>query len=151
RKGAEVNPLLLVKLLSPRAWAVAGVALVLAFAGLQSARLAHAKADQRDPRTHGLWRDEARIAREAAARSAAALAQAQAESSDLKTALAEQNADVARTAEAGRRASAAADAALAMQRRAAESAEASARQVLASRPQGEPCAAADRIILGSLP
>jgi hypothetical protein len=138
-------------LADPRLLAGLGFAALLAFAGVQTARLGHAKADLAaaraalvDPATHASWRAEAladaqnlATARQNVAAVSAALDSQQAAVKALEarsaadTAAADQG---ARAADA-RAAAAAADAA----------------RVMARAAGPDPCKAADDLILGSLP
>lgn len=144
-------PPLLTALLTNRwSWAALGLAAALAFAGLQTERLAHAKADQRDPATHELWKDEARAAADALSGARTDLATCQGGLSRLQGALDDQNRALAAWKAQSDADSAAATGAARGALAAARSAQAAAGRVLASRGGADACASADALILRSL-
>jgi hypothetical protein len=149
-----MNPAMILAAFSPRLWlglgAAAAAALVLAFAGVQSLRvahikgqLAHARAAQIDPASGAAWKGEALGARRD-------LADCRANAGRLQGAIDRQNAAVRAMGEAGARAAAAAQ--LAIDRARAEGAgeRATAAAILAARQGARSCADADALILRSL-
>jgi hypothetical protein len=137
-------PTSLIALLSgPKTWAVMGACLVLALAGLQTVRLAHAKADLAgaraalvDPVTRKTWVAEARAASTNLSQATAALA-------------AQSTAIAGLRADSDRRLSAA-GAALRVAEQAARGAGDRAAAALAARSGPDGCKSADALILGSL-
>lgn len=127
-----------------------GLALVLALAGVQTARLAHAKSDLAsareaavDPTTHRSWQVEAKAA-------ATALATCQANLGQLDGALADQSSAVTALKDQGAAATAAAQAALARVQDQAKSAATRAAAVLSASTSAPGCSDADALILRSL-
>ena len=135
---------------SGRAWIALGAAALVGLAGLQSARLAHAKADlaaaraaQLDPATRQSWRVEAQAAAADLGACKAALGRLDSALTDQSTAL-----DVLKQEDAA--ASAAAQAALAHAQGQAKTAADRAASILSARPSASACADADALILKSL-
>ena len=144
-------PALLTALLINRwSWAALGLAAALGFAGLQTARLEHAKAALRDPATRGLWKDEARAAADALSGARADLATCRGGLSRLQGALDVQNRALAVWKAQSDADSAAAAGAARGALAAARSARAAAAKVLTSRSGADACASADGLILQSL-
>lgn len=146
-------PTILLSLLANRqVWGWLGLAGLLALAGVQTARVSHAKADLAvaraaalDPATHRAWRDEAQAA-------AAGLASCQANQDRLDEALTTQSAAVSRLGAQGQAATAAAQAAADQAKTALAQAAARAAALLAAQPKSHTCSGddADALILKSL-
>jgi hypothetical protein len=144
-------PAFLLSLLGSRqAWGAAGLGLLLAFAGVQTARLAHAKSDLTaareaavDPATRRSWQAEAKAA-------ATALATCQTNLGQLDGALAGQSSAVAALKDQGAAATAAAQAALTRAQDQARAAATRAAAVLSASPSAPGCSDADALILKSL-
>ncbi len=144
-------PTFLLSLLANRqVWTGLGLAALLGFAGLQTARLAHAKTDLSaartaliDPATRLSWQAKAVAA-------AAALETCHASLGQLNTSLADQAAAVAAMKSDGDAASATARRAVQKAQDQAKDDDARAGALLAARPGAPSCSAADALILGSL-
>ena len=142
---------LLLNLFSPqRAWGALGAAALVGLAGVQTARLAHAKSDlaaartaQIDPSTRRPWQAEAKAA-------AADLASCQAGLGRLDGALASQSAALTALKSEEAAASAAAQQALVRAQGQAKSAAGRAAAILSARPSSPACADTDALILRSL-
>lgn len=153
-----MNPLDLLRLLSPKVWAAGGLALLLAFAGCQTVRLNHAKADQLDktaclkgqPCKPVKWKAEVISLRQELSAKEQKLGQCEAGLTMLGATIERQNASVAALGAASREASARSTAALAAQRSATATAKQQALQILAAHPGPDACKSADELILGSL-
>ncbi|MDR3513880.1 MAG: hypothetical protein P4L73_19755 [Caulobacteraceae bacterium] len=141
---------LLSALLDPKVWVGLAFAAVLAFGGVQTGRLNHAKGDLAsaraaliDPATKKTWRDEAVKAADDLASCHISLSSANAAlgHADAATAALKAESD-RRTADAASRLAAADKAALAGQRR--------ITAVLAAKAGADACKSADALILGSV-
>ena len=142
--------MLLSWLARPRALGLIGLAGLVAALGVQSARLAHCKADlaaaraaQVDPATRQTWRAERQA-------DVVVLRADQANLAALTSALDAQNRAVADLRAQGAADTARADAALARAHAGASAVSEAAARILAIRPDGAPCQGADQLILNSL-
>lgn len=125
------------------------VGLVIAV-GVQSGRLNHAKADQHDPTSHRLWRDEAKdLARQRDALQSQAAADA-VSISNLKASVSQQNQAITELARAGDEQTARANLALRSAKAQTQAAKARVSEILAAKAGADQCKSADEIILGSV-
>lgn len=129
--------------------AIAFVAL-LAFAGVQSARLDNAKRDQLNPATGQRWKAEAQRDAKALGKLRPELAGCTAQRDGLRDKLRVQNAAVDQLRRDGEARARAAAAAIASAEKGRTAAERRAAQILAARPGADVCASAADLIDQSL-
>jgi hypothetical protein len=143
-------PTLLKLATDPLAWCGVAIVGALAFAGVQTMRLDHAKADQIDPATHKPWKGEEQRDGPLLAIANADLITCRSNEGVLSGSLDAQNAAVARLKAAGDARIASASAGVAKAQGLSVAADQKAVAILNHKAAGDACASADALILGSL-
>lgn len=152
-----MGPLALLKFISPTGWVAIVGGFVIAFAGVQTLRLDHAKADQfdrgacTDKACKGVkWKDEVSQLRPALVQARADLVQCQSNRAALQASIDAQNADVDRWKAAATSAQAESAKALSIAQAATATASKRVAGILAAKPGADACKSAEDLINGSL-
>ncbi|MBX3480072.1 MAG: hypothetical protein KF842_06705 [Caulobacter sp.] len=136
--------------LAGRYWYVLAIAALLAFGGVQTARLSHAKADQVNPATGAKWKVEATRDGKLLAAAVRDLGQCRENEATQEAAINRQNGEIAAWKAEGDRLAAEARAAAEKAASARKSAEKAAAAILAARAGPDACQSARALIEESL-